>query len=101
MLTQLLPTAVSDILDTRNFHLVKALAKLEALFEGVLLAEDMPMMLSSSLLQSLDDQFMLYDFTVRSFQHSLKVGLRLTAIQQPSACTSSTEVFGGEKSTHY
>ena len=101
MLTQLLPTAVSDILDTRNFHLVKALAKLEALFEGVLLAEDMPMMLSSSLLQSMDDQFMLYDFTVRSFQHSLKVGLCLTTIKRPSACTSTTEDLGGDKSTQF
>ena len=79
-LNQILPSSIADMLDTRDFHLVQALNKLELIFQQVFLDEKMPLLLSHSLLSSLDDRFMLYDFTVRTVQHGLKVRARLLSL---------------------
>lgn len=75
-LNQILPSSISDMLDTRNFHLVQALAKLEAVFQQIFFSPEMPFILSHSLMKNLDDKFMLHDFTVRSIEHSLKVNFQ-------------------------
>ena len=54
---------------------MQALAKLEVVFREVLLSERHRLFFEHSLLLALDDHFMRQDFTVRSVQLGLQVGI--------------------------
>lgn len=61
------------MLTIKSFQLTQAMSKLEAIFRDVLLSNKMGYCLGHTLLQDLQNQFMHYDFSVRSFQQGLKV----------------------------
>ena len=73
-LTQMLPVAAADMLAPRNFKLVQAMARLEAVVRQVLLGpRPHAVFFGHRLLRALDDDFMLQDFTVGSAERGLQV----------------------------